>query len=160
MGGGERLPWLVLLFALSGGTPSGATAPNATTDGEVASAVATFLTAFENLDWKTFSAAFADDVTAFFPIPEPPQRFEGRAAVEAQFRRVFQKIHETAMDGPPYQRLQPENLSIQRLGPSLALVSFELRNAERVGRRSLILRKQDGNWKIVHLHASNVLLKQ
>src|SRR5512135_794853 len=59
--GGEGVVWLVLLLALSGGTPSGAAAPNASTDHEVASAVTTFLTAFENLDWNTFSAAFADD---------------------------------------------------------------------------------------------------
>ena len=47
---------------------------------EVHAALTSFLRAFEDLDWERFHTAFADDVTAFFPTPEPPQRFVGRPA--------------------------------------------------------------------------------
>jgi len=40
----------------------------------VRAALTRFLTAFENLDWDAFRASFNDDVTVFFPMPEPPQR--------------------------------------------------------------------------------------
>ena len=127
---------------------------------EVAAAVTTFLTAFENLDWATFHASFADDVTVFFPTPEPPQRFVGRTAVEAQFERVFQAIRKSAPGGPPYHLLQPQGLSVHLLEPGTALVAFELHNSERIGRRTIVFRRVDGRWKIVHLHASNVPVKQ
>lgn len=41
------------------------------------------------------------------------------------------------------------------LGSETALVSFHLLNAERTARRTLILVKSEGAWRIVHLHASN-----
>lgn len=119
-------------------------------------AVTAFLRAFEDLDWPRFSAAFSDDVTAFFPIPEPPQRFVGRAAVEAQFHRVFAGIRAAAPSGPPYQHLQPVGLRIEMVADGVALVTFELQNAKRIGRRSLVMRREAGEWRIVHLHASNV----
>lgn len=122
----------------------------------VHSAVTAFLRAVEDLDWPRFSAAFSDDVTAFFPIPEPPQRVVGRAAVEAQFQRVFAGIRAAAPSGPPYQHLPPVGLRIEMVGDGVALVSFELRNRERVGRRTLVMRREAGQWRIVHLHASNV----
>jgi len=37
-----------------------------------------------------------------------------------------------------------------------AIVTFHLRNDERVGRRTIVFRKTDGAWRIAHLHASNV----
>src|SRR5712692_10482953 len=68
-------------------------------DPAVGAALTRFLTAFENLDWDAFRASFDDDVTAFFPTPEPPQRFDGRAPVEAQFQRVFTSIRAAAPSG-------------------------------------------------------------
>ena len=123
---------------------------------EVHAAVTAFLRAFEDLDWERFHTAFAEDITAFFPTPEPPQRFVGRPAVEAQFRRVFEAIRKGAAAGPPYQHLPPADLRIEMLSPRAALVSFELRNAERIGRRTLVLRRGAVGWRITHLHASNV----
>jgi ketosteroid isomerase-like protein len=122
----------------------------------VHAAVMDFVRAFENLDWERFRAAFADDATVFFPLPEPPGRFAGRAAVEAQFTRVFEAIRRQSSGGPPYHRLPPVDLRIAVLGPSAALVTFELRNPERVGRRTLVLQRENDRWLITHLHASNV----
>lgn len=115
-----------------------------------------FLTAFENLDWETFRMSFDDRATVFFPLPEPPERFEGRAAYEARFRLVFNQIRKSASNGPPFHRLNPENLQIEGLGSQAALVTFHLRNSERIARRTIVFQKVDGVWRIWHLHASNV----
>lgn len=121
----------------------------------VRAALSRFLTAFENLDWPTFEASFDPEASAFFPVPEPQERADGRAAVAARFRRVFDEIRASAPSGPPFMRLAPENLRVEPLGPGYALVSFELHNSQRIARRTFVLRRSPGGWVIVHLHASS-----
>ena len=150
----RTLPWVVAAVVLMPGRL--ASQPVAGDSVAVQAAVTAFLRAFEDLDWPRFRAAFSDDVTAFFPAPAPPQRFVGRAEVEAQFQHVFAAIRAAAPSGPPYQRLQPVGLQIRMLGDATALVTFELRNEERVGRRTLVMRREAGLWHILHLHASNM----
>jgi ketosteroid isomerase-like protein len=114
-----------------------------------------FLHAFENLDMKQFIACFADHATVFFPVPEPPERVEGKQAIQQRFEQVFDSIRSAAKSGPPFHRLKPEDLSIQLTPGRTAVVSFHLRNEERVARRTLVLSKTNGQWLIIHLHASN-----
>jgi len=52
----------------------------------VAAALRRFLTAFENLEWEPFRAAFADSATVFHPAANTPGRVTGRAAVDSTFR--------------------------------------------------------------------------
>jgi uncharacterized protein (TIGR02246 family) len=116
-----------------------------------------FLRAFENLDMTTFISCFAEDATVFFPAPEPPRRFDGKPAIEAHFEQVFAAIRKTsASSHPPYHRLKPEDLLVQLLSPEAAVVTLHLRNTERIGRRTLVLKKTGGTWLIAHLHASNI----
>jgi ketosteroid isomerase-like protein len=114
-----------------------------------------FLRAFENLDMKQFIACFADNATVFFPMPEPPERVQGKQAIQQRFERVFASIRSSARSGPPFHHLVPEDLSIQLVPGDTAVVSFHLRNEERIGRRTLVLRKMNDQWLIIHLHASN-----
>jgi hypothetical protein len=123
----------------------------------VHNALKSFLTAFENLDWETFRKSFDDQATVFFPLPEPPERFEGRAAYEARFWLVFSQIRKSAPNGPPFHRLNPENLHIENLGHQAVLATFHLRNSERIARRTIVFQKTGGTWLIRHLHASNVV---
>ena len=115
-----------------------------------------FLRAFEDLDIQQFIACFADNATVFFPVPEPPQRVEGKQAIQQRFEQVFASIRSTAKSGPPFHHLVPEDLSIQLMPGQTAVVSFHLKNQERIGRRTLVLTNANGQWLIVHLHASNV----
>jgi uncharacterized protein (TIGR02246 family) len=115
-----------------------------------------FIKAFENLDLPAFISCFADDATVFFPVPEPPARFAGKVAIQTHFRQVFDALRKSARSGPPYHRLIPQDVHVQLLGPAAAVMSFQLQNAERIGRRTLVLRKLHGTWLIAHLHASNV----
>ena len=125
-------------------------------DPAVQASLSQFLRAFENLDWDAFRASFDDDATAFFPTPEPPQRFEGRISVDAQFRQVFSAIRAAAPGGPPFHRLVPENLRIEAIGADAAIATFHLRNELRIARRTIVFKRTAGGWRIAHLHASNV----
>ncbi len=114
-----------------------------------------FLKAFENLDMPTFIACFADEATVFFPSPEPPLRFTGKRDIQQQFEVVFSGIRTGAASGPPFHHLDPHDLLVQMISSETALVSFHLLNAERTARRTLVLVKSEGTWRILHLHASN-----
>jgi ketosteroid isomerase-like protein len=114
-----------------------------------------FLRAFEDLDMQQFIACFADNATVFFPMPEPPDRVEGKRAIQQRFERVFASIRGTAKSGPPFHHLAPEDLTVQIMPGQTAVVSFHLRNSERIARRTLVLINTNGQWLILHLHASN-----
>src|SRR5262245_52599280 len=55
-----------------------------------------FLHAFHDLDMKQFTACFADDATVFFPVPEPPERVQGKQAIQRRFEQVFDSIRRAA----------------------------------------------------------------
>jgi len=132
-----------------------------TADNSIESATAFaqhFLRVFENLDLAAFLHCFADDATVFFPAPEPASRFAGRQAIGERFERVFEGIRAGAASGPPWHRLDAEELAVQLLSPDAAVVTFHLRNEVRIARRSLVLRRTDAGWRIAHLHASNAAI--
>lgn len=114
-----------------------------------------FLRAFEDLDMPQFIACFADNATVFFPPPEPPERVEGKQAIQKRFEQIFASIRSTAKSGPPFHHLAPEDLAIQMMPWQTAVVSFHFRNSERIARRTLVLTNTNGRWLILHLHASN-----
>jgi hypothetical protein len=140
---------------------AGATVP-APESGEKAAvgrALAGFLTAFENLNWERFRAAFDEHATVFFPTPNGPGLAEGRADYEARFRQVFEETRRAAPSGPPFQRLEPQHLRVQVLSQQVALVTFQLQNDKRIGRRTILFCKAGKEWRILHLHASNMALQ-
>ncbi|HKN68898.1 MAG TPA: nuclear transport factor 2 family protein, partial [Gemmatimonadaceae bacterium] len=145
----------LLLEAQSTATPM-AVASSRQDSAAVADALQRFLSAFENLDWVPFRATFSDSATVFQPAPEMPARVAGPRGIDSTFRAVFANIRAHATSGPPYQRLAPTNLRIQPLASGVVLVTFELRNAERLARRTMVFRHEDAGWRIVHLHASNL----
>lgn len=102
--------------------------------------VARCLRAFEDLDLDRFTDCFADDATVFFPLPEPAQRYAGKAAVRAHFAEVFAHIRSgSRRTQPPFHDLQPEDLAVQTIGSDAAVATFHLRNSERIARRTLVL---------------------
>jgi ketosteroid isomerase-like protein len=126
---------------------------------DVRTAVHGFLRAFENLDMPSFIGCFADDATVFFPFPEAAIRFDGKPAIQAHFKQVFDGIRRSSgSSNPPFHRLIPENLQIQPIDDRVAVVTFQMRNAERIARRTLVFQKRSDRWLITHLHASNVAI--
>jgi uncharacterized protein (TIGR02246 family) len=151
----------IVLIGLGMATASSSTAAARATpadlQAQVQTAVDRFLHAFENLDIDGFMACFAPDSTVFFPTPEPPQRFDGKAAIREHFQTVFAAIRRSSTSSvPPYHRLEVQDLAVQLVADEAAIVTFHLRNAERIARRTLVLKRTDEGWLIVHLHASNV----
>jgi uncharacterized protein (TIGR02246 family) len=121
---------------------------------EVRQTLTKFLTAFANLDWEAFRKFFADDATVYFPS-QRANRATGRAEIEATFRQVFERIRATK-SAPPYLNLEPADLDIQVFRDT-AVATFHLYDIPNtVGRRTVVLEKRAGEWKIVHLHASNI----
>jgi len=114
-----------------------------------------FLRVFDNLEWEPFRASWAAEPSVFFPFNDTPERVTGRAAVEARFHKFFEETR-VRTPGPPYLHLQPRELRVDRHGDA-GLVTFMLGGpGERIGRRTLLFVLENGTWKLVHLHASNV----
>jgi len=121
---------------------------------EVRRTLTAFLTAFDNLDWEAFRNCFADDATVYFPS-QRANRATGRAEIETTFRQVFERIRATK-SAPPYLNLEPADLNIQVFRDT-AVATFHLYDLPNmIGRRTVVLEKRAGEWKIVHLHASNI----
>lgn len=114
-----------------------------------------FLQAFTNLDWTKFTSCFADSATAFFP---PSARFPYRAGNKTEILNIFSRVFEharTQRSSPPYLIIEPKELKIQMLG-TVAIVTFLLNDPGLLGRRTIVLKKENSGWLIVHLHASGV----
>lgn len=140
---------LLLVHSLRAQGPTSRTEESA-----VRTFLAEFISAFDNLEWDKFRNSFTDDATVFYPRGAT-HRANGRVQFEEHFRLVFEQIRAGRTAGP-YMDLQPRDLRVQIIGPA-AIVTFELDDRPGfVNRRTLVLRKDRGVWKITHLHASEV----
>jgi len=137
-----------------------------TPEAEVRQLMGNFLASFNNLDWPAFRQCSVDNPVVFFPLPVEAtgKRTENAAAFEEDWHRQFDLIRESAANRgimkPPFQQIEPKDLRIDLLAPSVAVVTFYLgpgRNG--VGRRMFVVTKTDAGWKITHLHASNLALR-
>lgn len=156
----RRLGVVVVLIALAAGYAGAVAAQSRSADETraVRRAAEHFLRVFENLDWERFRATWASEPTVFFPFGDTPERVTGRRAVEARWQRFFDETR-AQTQGPPYLRLDPRDLRVDQYGDA-ALVTFTLGGAGvgSVGRRTLLFVKENGEWKLAHLHASGVRL--
>ena len=116
-------------------------------------AASAFVEAFKAMDKARFDAFFASDVTMFFPEgPFPKARVDGRAAVLSAFHSFFERVKER---GRSTLNIAPLDQRIEQFG-DVAVVTFRLDGGDAVGRRSVILRKIENEWRIVHFHASTI----
>ena len=144
--------------ALAGAVPAGSAvaAPDASSNPAPApsgpeAAIHAFVSAFNALDRARFDALFAEDVTLFFPSsPFPVRRVEGKEATLEWFGRFF----DSARKRGPTLGIKPQDLKVQDYG-EVAIATFHLGGGERVGRRTLVLRRHADQWLIAHLHASS-----
>jgi ketosteroid isomerase-like protein len=111
-----------------------------------------FLVPFSNRDVAAFSIFFADDATVFFP-GRHPRRVEGRANIARAFTELF---------GPPVSPpgsatlIQPQDLMVQRFD-GVAIATFHLGTDAARSRRTFVMRRIGPDWRIAHLHASNLV---
>jgi uncharacterized protein (TIGR02246 family) len=121
-----------------------------TRDSSPEQTVDAFIAALDNGDAE-IATLFTGDATVFFPMNDRPLRANGREEIASAFAALF------AMPG--YQKgrgmPKPEALRVQRIGEA-ALVTFQTTNPNVTSRRSFVLRRDGGRWRIVHLHGSNI----
>ena len=120
--------------------------------GEVKAAATEFVSAFNALDQARFDGLWAEDAAVFFPQPPfPIRRVEGKAQVLSWFKR-FMDAQRSAGKSPG---VDPNDLLVQMIGPTAAIVSFHLGSEpSAAARRTLVYRKDASGWRIVHLHGS------
>ena len=104
-------------------------------------------------------AVFADDATAFMPTANAATRLTGKAEI----RRAFAALFQNAPPSAPPRSVSPRDLAVVSFS-DVAIVTFHLDSAQpvgpgqrAVGRRTLILRRTESGWAVVHLHASTMI---
>lgn len=127
-----------------------------------------FIEDFNNLNMSKVAAHFAEEAT-LFPRTVMTDRATSKVVLDEYCREEgpgnFQSLENFSAElraesaGPPYMDLEPLETKIQVFGET-AIVTFHLRNPERLGRRTFVYVKRHYEWKIIHLHASNVELSR
>ena len=122
-------------------------------------ALLSFIRAFEVGDVDSMRRAFAADATSF------PRAAARQLAVSEHVRRssgldpeMVAAIEAAKASGiePPYFGIEPRDLHIHASG-DMALATFHLTQDDELGRRTFVLRRENNSWKILHVHASNVI---
>jgi uncharacterized protein (TIGR02246 family) len=108
-----------------------------------------FFRAVESRDLDRVTPYFEEDAQMFSPLGTYPARLDGRAAIMEQFKAISEALKQM----PTPIRIDPQALVVREFG-DIALVTFHLKLPGPLHRRSFILRKRDGRWRIAHIHAS------
>jgi uncharacterized protein (TIGR02246 family) len=119
---------------------------------EVRDTLAKFLDAVESLDLERIMSFFTDDAQMFSPLATFPARLDGREAIGKQFSAIVDFIKG---QGGGTIKLEPVDLDVRELGPDAALLTFHLRLQGPLNRRSFVMTRRDGRWRIAHIHASS-----
>ncbi len=127
-------------------------------------ALRAFLRSFANCDLPAMEAAFAPDAASFDALTASANgalpdkaRMKRAPGMPALMRRIAQTFPKQR-PGPPYHRPDLiQDLLVQVVG-DVAICTFHFDNPDRLGRRSIVLVRRSGAWRILHLHASNLQL--
>lgn len=119
-------------------------------EAEVRDTLDRFLRAVESLDIEHIALFFEDDAQMFSPMPAYPRRLDGRAAIIDQFKTILQLIRQA----PQTIKLDIADLVACDLGGGAALLTFHLSQPGPVHRRTFVMRRGGGGWRIAHIHAS------
>lgn len=137
--------------------------PVSSEDSEPTLVAKAFVTSVVQADLPLLLSLFADDATFFTPLPDYPARLHGKQEIRALFEPFFTHLHET-QEGPIFLDFEPIDVESQVFGDA-AVVTFHLGGVgvsadgrEKFSRRTAVLRRIGNDWRIVHLHASNMLL--
>ena len=147
-------------------TSCNSTGQNVDEEKEVMSALDKFLRAFENGNFEIMEASMTDDAYIFpraimsndslGPIDNSSyRRING---LDPQMKQVINRIRESGKQ-PPFMKLEPKDLKITMLNEA-AIATFHLENGRSLSRRTIVLGKTEGTWKIIHIHPSNVVTSE
>jgi ketosteroid isomerase-like protein len=124
---------------------------------DIRDALARFIAAFENLDWAKFRPCFSNHATIFHPAPPNIKRIDSREEFDKAWLEVFERIkRNSGRTSPPFMKLEPADVRIERLSLDVSLVTFHLFDGNITSRRTLVFQNENSSWKIAHIHASNI----
>jgi ketosteroid isomerase-like protein len=125
----------------------------------VEQALSDFITAFDNLDWLAFRECFSAKATMFHPSAPNIRRIDAPKQFEKAWLGVFDRIKRSSgRNAPPYMDLRPLDLLVEPLSNDVTLVTFHLVDGTVLNRRTLVFRRESTGWRIVHIHASNLIM--
>ena len=161
----DRMPGLAGTLALIGIFQVACTDSYQTGEDEraVRETLATFIQAFENGDLEVMEASFGESALTFpraimsGELQSPIRNSEYRRVrgIDPQMRMLIAGWHEGGSSAP-FMSLEPKDLEVQMFTDA-AVVSFHLEDGRALSRRTFVLAREEGSWKIIHLHASNVV---
>lgn len=121
---------------------------------DVMKSVNNFVNAFNNFNWTPFRESFADDATMFHPYWSQARRIQGRQEIEKAWLTIFPEFGD--INNSRKLQISPKDIHLQ-LFQQTAIITFHLGDGlNSLSRRTLLMIKQKGSWKIAHLHASSV----
>jgi quercetin dioxygenase-like cupin family protein len=120
----------------------------------VMKSVNNFVTAFNNFNWDSFRGSFTDDATIFYPYWSQAKRIQSRQEIEKAWLTIFPEFVD--INNSRKLQISPKDIHLQ-LYQQNAIVTFHLGDGlNSLSRRTLLMIKEKGSWKIAHLHASSV----
>jgi len=161
---GRRISRRLALAATLAAAPLAAAPAGAADDARASAeaALRAFLHAFENDDLAVMETSFAPDAACFDPVvasakgsgPLDLQALHRKPGMPPTMRALVESSLKTGA-GPPYRKLDPKDLLVQTDG-RMALCTFHLEAPTGFARRTIVLIRRAGTWRILHIHASNV----
>lgn len=114
-----------------------------------------FVIAFNAADESAFEALWAPEATVFFPAPIfGVELIARKAAILERFFALFAQAR-VRRSQPPYLNIRPADVALHQYGDTV-VATFHLQGRSDIGRRTLVLNRQSGAWRIVHMHASSL----
>lgn len=113
-------------------------------------AMDSFFLALNSFDANGYAAMLTDDATLFFTGPPfPIRRVQGRAEIMKLVTPLFDTLKAKGTKGT----VAPDGIEYQTWGDT-SVVTFDIPVGAALDRRTFVLKRVRGQWKIVHLHAS------
>jgi len=113
-------------------------------------AMDSFFVALNSFDANGYAAMLTDDATLFFTGPPfPIRRVQGRAEIMRLVTPLFDTLKAKGIKGT----VAPDGIQYQTWGDT-SVVTFDIPVGTALDRRTFVLKRVHGQWKIAHLHAS------
>ncbi len=152
--GAATLTILAALAIAAAARPAAAAEPAKAEAASIQAVVDAFMEALDTANIEKFSALFAPDATAFFPLAPLYTRLENKDQITKVFTVFFDSVRK-GKTGPRYMNLVPQGQKVQLYGGT-AVVTFHFEGPDLIARRTLVLQREGGKWLIVHMHASGL----
>jgi len=103
---------------------------------------------------QLFRASFTDDATIFYPFWNQASRIQGKREIESVWLTIFPEFVDTK--NTRKLQINPKDINIQFYHQTAIVTFHSGSGGNTLSRRTLVMVKENENWKIAHLHASSV----